>query len=581
MPKNIVIFSMSPYHSDATVREYTAENGKFRAQCEHTNETALKYIDWKLSQENQRVDRVYAFLTDKVRRETLPRFQETFYYYPFFINGISLHDNGSLDGSFQSVCTMFDHMREYIDKNRVSGEEVVIHFDMTGGLRHSAVLMLSLMQMLPYAGAKQGMVLYTNFSTGQVENASALMDMFTLISGAEAFIQFGSVEQIQKYFSRQENLSKQLNKLLLTMQNVSETIKVCSSYEHMLPILKSLRYELDQYGAYIASSFPALSGQEAFFTKLLPTIEREYSDILPSNTQPCTPPQIIRWCIKKGFLQQAITFYNEWIPAYLLDSGIILLMNNTIRNVCQEKASTWIPWQDYFLQTYTLPTYSKPPWPDCFYATKTLTYKELRYYLSQTQSCAQLLEIVGTKSPKFTAFLHDIEKFVHENKNRDFVDAVLQLPESSKIRKVLQENARGSLTSYLRNSLKRNGFQDIVILESIKHVKKGIVMKLFDLNHEYQAKKAFLTPAEERKVAMRVATFRKLFQQHDIISPFNTETILQFIAAYARYGHQLRNQINHASSLAASKESNTSIASAIINSLDILESANNEEKGGV
>ena len=76
MVKNIVLFIMSLYRDDSVEKEYTDDSNLFKANCKHTNETALKYIAWKLNQEQQQIDEIYAFISEQVRETSLDKFKE-------------------------------------------------------------------------------------------------------------------------------------------------------------------------------------------------------------------------------------------------------------------------------------------------------------------------------------------------------------------------------------------------------------------------------------------------------------------------------------------------------------------------
>lgn len=44
---------------------------------------------------------------------------------------------------------------------------------------------------------------------------------------------------------------------------------------------------------------------------------------MPDNGKSATPIQIIRWCARRSFLQQAVVFYTEWLPDYLIKSKLV------------------------------------------------------------------------------------------------------------------------------------------------------------------------------------------------------------------------------------------------------------------
>lgn len=270
MVKNIVLFIMSLYRDDSVEKEYTDDSNLFKANCKHTNETALKYIAWKLNQEQQQIDEIYAFISEQVRETSLDKFKELIQdeYYKDKIIDVPLYNNGEMKGSFKSISEMFDKLQAYKEKN--PDDTVVIHVDMTGGLRHASMLMLALIRMLKYIGMELGLVLYVNFNTAKIENASDIMDMFTLLGGAEEFNSFGSVNQIQNYFDKLNSKklrtsSSALELLLEEMRDFSEAIKVCTNYKDMTNVLSLLNDSLKIYKRIIKSKSNRLSEQELFF----------------------------------------------------------------------------------------------------------------------------------------------------------------------------------------------------------------------------------------------------------------------------------------------------------------------------
>ena len=54
------------------------------------------------------------------------------------------------------------------------------------------------------------------------------------------------------------------------------------------------------------------------FDQVITVLRREY-DLLLSD---CSKPDIIRWCVNKGFLQQAMTLCTEWLPFIYKDYQI-------------------------------------------------------------------------------------------------------------------------------------------------------------------------------------------------------------------------------------------------------------------
>lgn len=574
MVKNIVLFIMSLYRDDSVEKEYTDDSNLFKANCKHTNETALKYIAWKLNQEQQQIDEIYAFISEQVRETSLDKFKELIQdeYYKDKIIDVPLYNNGEMKGSFKSISEMFDKLQDYKDKN--PDDKVVIHVDMTGGLRHASMLMLALIRMLKYIGMELGLVLYVNFNTAKIENASDIMDMFTLLGGAEEFNSFGSVNQIQNYFDKLNSKklrtsSSALELLLEEMRDFSEAIKVCTNYKDMTNVLSLLGEALSIYKRIIKLKANRLSEQELFFAKLILVIEKTYADILPKDNKPSSVPAIIKWCAKRDFLQAAITFYTEWIPVYLIENKLVIIKDASIEEECR-KNKAWSNWQVNFFKNYRkeeIQTNTEN------IEINELTYNTIRILIDRGLSATKILGKIKGKNKIFDKFLEEIVKFIKQfdkaSEKLRFNKKVDSLAKDNVIKYILKEsmpkNHLGDFKSYLAKRVSReDGNLEAVILNAVKNVDKDKIIAYFGLKEDKK-----LTTVEKSKERKEV--FKEMLEKNIIETRLPKERLLQFVEEYSNYVNDWRNQVSHANSLAASRESNFDIAQAIINSVNLID----------
>lgn len=570
MVKNIVLFIMSLYRDDSIEKEYTDDSNLFKASCKHTNETALKYIAWKLNQEQQQIDEIYAFISEQVRETSLDKFKELIQdeYYKDKIIDVPLYNNGEMKGSFKSISEMFDKLQAYKEKN--PDDTVVIHVDMTGGLRHASMLMLALIRMLKYIGMELGLVLYVNFNTAKIENASDIMDMFTLLGGAEEFNSFGSVNQIQNYFDKlnskkRRTSSSALELLLEEMRDFSEAIKVCTNYKDMTNVLSLLNDSLKIYKRIIKSKSNRLSEQELFFAKLILVIEKTYADILPKDNKPSSVPAIIKWCAKRDFLQAAITFYTEWIPVYLIENKLVIIKDASIEEECR-KNKAWSNWQVSFFKNYRMSQSSQIKLEDV--EEYELTYSTVRGLIESDLSANKILGKVKDKNKKFSDFLKETIDFIKKTTRYRFYKAVVNLSNNSILKQILRESMpknENDFEVYLtRRLIKENSNLEAVVLNSVKGIEKNRVREIFDLKEDKK-----LTTVEKSKE--RREMFKEMLEKNIIETKLPKERLLQFVEEYSNYVNDWRNQVSHANSLAASRESNFDIAQAIINSVNLID----------
>lgn len=569
MGKNIVIFVMSPFRNNSFI-SYSDRNRDFQETCEHTNEVSLKYISWKLKQDNKKIDAVYAFVSEEVQND-LERFKSLFRDYDFDIKAIPLYNNGNLSGSFRSISAMADILQDYINNNQA---DVCIHIDMTGGPRHAVMLMMALIQMIKFTGAKVGMVTYANILKGKtegiIEETNEIMNMFTLISGAEEFAAFGNVSQIQKYFASREDISWCLNNVLDAMENLSETIKVCGSYESMKNTLADLAENIRMYEKFYWERKDTLSEQELFFGKLLPTIKNEYAEIMPDNGKSATPIQIIRWCARRSFLQQAVVFYTEWLPDYLIKSKLVEITKKEIIEDCEKAKMEWSSWPIYLFRSYVIPPKKSAQQQvvSIDIISDKLTYEDLQMLLKSNLSANEIRVKIRNKNEKFEEFIQNIIQFNKKITWENFAQKVKALSNDDPIKRVLKKTAPTniSFTNYLNRRIKELMSATNVILASVEYSGKALCNELFDLDN---VNKKVNTP--EEKGENRVKTFEDLLKSNALKSKIPERDLLDFVGQYSEYVNQWRNKFSHAVSNNSNKENNLSITQAIINSVNLIE----------
>lgn len=456
--KHIVVFFMSTFQRNKD--GYNEALNKYEGvetPCQHTNETALRYL---FASEQGKIDGVYAFVSESVRRpcnkdgsknnegnfSDLEKFFEVCQKEEYgeyndgpstgqpgaiskeeslkkipgdgFFREIDVADDLGVEDAFLAACNMFDKINE--DFLAVDGaENVTVHVDFTGGLRNAAMVMMAMVQMLNFSKAKIGSVTYVNFQHKKVQEASELLGMFSMISGAQEFYSFGSVKKIIDYFSKKEMKSKQFNELLKCIKAFSDQLKSCCKYKKMTKAIKDLKEKINAYEQYVMDEANETelnkNYREKFFSKLLPTIREQYKGILNDDGENKLP--LIRWALQKGYWQQAIIWTTEWVPKYLMEDTKVIKIRDKgeeeiIRKICignnngfnGEKSNndTWIIWQNRFFYRYKYSCKLK-------YKYKSLTGEELLDKLldDERKKSSDIPKAEKERSKEFELMLHD------------------------------------------------------------------------------------------------------------------------------------------------------------------------------
>ena len=564
MAKHIVIFFASPYSNNASVSRYTDTTGRFAAECEQTNETALKYIKWKLAQQQEEITAAYAFTTKAVQQRDFLRLCKRFWDESYFIKPIYFDEQSTIEGSFNSINIMFDVLQQAY----AAEENITIHMDLTGGFRHSTVLMLALLQLLQYAGYRLGLVTYTNFNEKRIETVNELLGMFNLISGTADFTHNGSVQQLQQFFASVAP-SQQLQSLLVKMAYFSECIKSCSHRGTLLEAAQSLRRSLEVYKNFLASLGSAVGEQESFFARLLPLVERDYADIFACDTSVKTIPTLLNWCLRKGLLQQAATYATELLPVYLVDSGLVRIHKQEIIDECSRSSQMWSNWQVQFIKNYQ---YKEATAVNIESGDNVVfDYNRLRVLVDREPTANEMLKLIGTQNLQLTRFVQDVIQLTMLCHNSAAVleRKINMLPADSMVRIIVESGkpTTCSLLNFLEKRLSVLYSLDRVIISCIKQASKKIINELFAFNNFPSAK-----PNEEKSLD-RADYLLYLRSKGLISSCFDDERLREIIINYLDIV-AYRNIISHADGKTQDKTGKkASLAELITRELELLQTA--------
>lgn len=270
---------------------------------------------------------------------------------PDDVISVPYNENATMDEALSDVGEMGKIILKELSKirgeNPVLSEEelsqgVTMHADMTGGMRNASMMMLGVMRLLDFSKLKMGMVLYSNWEAGRsvnyIEDSGNVYRFFDLVAGATEFARYGSVEKLTEYYGMSDSpdleydakygISKELFELVKAMGYFARSIKLCryGEFEDACCALN------DRISAFEKSGPEYVDANDKLFATLLPTIKESYNKILG----PHDDLDIIVWCVKQGYLQQAMTLYTERVPEYISANGFYKL-NGKIKKKIKDK----------------------------------------------------------------------------------------------------------------------------------------------------------------------------------------------------------------------------------------------------
>lgn len=312
--KNILLMFLSD--GERPESEYKIGDNKI-VKTRHSNESAV----YELAQ-TCKIDMIFAFASKRVMksRDIDGKEQNTLDYFKQRVAGIVAPENIVIcpyDENMNTALTDVGAMAEMIlkEKEKYAAEEYTLHADMTGGMRNASMMMLGVMRLLEYSQIKMGRVLYSYWERGRVEDSADVYRFFDLVAGAKEFVNYGSVIELNSYFDKEKETSAELKGLLDAMRNFSESIKLCQ-YGEFKKAIRDLGENIKLFSQKLDAQSDA---NDRLFSTMLPIIQRSYGPLLASDND----LEIIEWCVKRGYLQQAMTLYTERVPEFIFDKGLL------------------------------------------------------------------------------------------------------------------------------------------------------------------------------------------------------------------------------------------------------------------
>ncbi len=482
----------------------SVKNGKVQLENEFGDVTHLEFL-------RRRIAKEFPQLTER-----------------FSIQDYSEDGTGStkLENNILQIAQIADAVKNFAKNS----EEVVVHADMTGGFRHTSMLMLSIIQLLRYRGIRIGEVLYSDPASREVYRVTEIQRMFTLITGADEFVKFGSVEALNEYFGAEPPPA--VKDLLEAMNRFAEAIKICRT--------SAIEDELENLSEHIKNfrKHPDRDLKSELFAKIIDTIEREYGKLIGGAASRL---EIIRWCMRKGFWQQAMTLCTEWLPEEIINRRVCMPRDITVIESCTSKGrSAHKSWQQYFIIDYKIAEKVSDTRSVC---------EELRDTLraGDANRLAELKKFVGEYAIAEVDFNSCANKKISVNNFKGKYPTLSVILQMIFDERKTNPNYRRNFYSFLQTV----DYAKIPVLTA--DFSDEQLLQVFNVDREQAAKKISPTADKlENLLNNREREYRELFRQKRISLKPDVDTALKILRNYHEIRHE-RNQINHANEYSTTK----------------------------
>lgn len=311
-----------------------------------------------------RLKKVYAFSTEG-ERELLFKHSS--------ISDDGVNPNESIKSVLEMVNKVENYAKQYPD------DTVIIHADMSGGFRHIPFILMMVLNILQRAGYTIGELIYTMLSKGHisVERINDIFDMQRFTNGIHEFIEFGSGEELDRFYSLNKEKSdckeassdydKKIDTFISAVKNFSEAITFSDRtiFQNAVKGIEQAWRELEGNITDTSLEDLALKNNLDLLKTFSPRIKEEYELLWNPNSV----LDYIHWCLKHNFIQQALTLYIELIPEVLLNknkyqkednsNSILQVIDRAKMELEHEKSESPYTLEYYLLNQYSANVDSK------------------------------------------------------------------------------------------------------------------------------------------------------------------------------------------------------------------------------
>ena len=205
----------------------------------------------------------------------------------------------------------------------VDGDGANLYIDYNGGQRYVAFMMVGIANLMKVRGVEVKEVMTMNYELQKdgivpIENMQGVFECVDLVAGINEYINYGRSRMLETYFQGTDN--EEIKSILQKMSEFSHQMQLCN-IEYILEKKDGLKEELEDYKKNAekradSDGYSSENTYEVLFSYVVTDILEGYRILFEGEEL-----EIIEWCLKKDYVQQALTFYAECMPAYFWKKG--------------------------------------------------------------------------------------------------------------------------------------------------------------------------------------------------------------------------------------------------------------------
>ena len=379
-----------------------------------------------------------------------------------------------------------------------------------------------------------------------------------------------------------EYLQKDLNDtekiLIYNLEKLLESIKVCSKFDIIQQNISDFANVLKKYESSRNNNILNNSVKKEDVNKAFSYILENMQQLIEYKNRVSCACKIIKWCAANGYLQQAVTFYIEWLPVYLTDAYLIEIKEQNIIVTCNANKHSWEMWQRYFIREFKYRSNLQ-----CADNGEAAFNKEINILIQDFKNFSGLnpvernkrLLMLASKNKLTGKVANEILDFA-KKANKNFIFEVLNSPDNI-VCKILQNacHPNTSFINFLNQRLKNEKDIKNIMIKAVIGVKKQKLREILADKKNESDVNSTVNVSKELSAVSRSSVVEKsylnMINNNAITVNIPIENLIKFTEQYRTYNKQ-RNKINHANN-SFDDESNAFVtANAIIESVNLVDS---------
>ena len=291
----------------------------------HTNDAPVRYLLNKSVRDGHPISQIFVIASDKVMTP-----QRGFSAYNR-LKRLVLNEPEFSDVSFTSIpykmpeseqesrslpLTIYESFVNAMRRAESSDSTRHMYIDYTGGLRDTNFLLVSLIRYFEINNIECSDIVYGNFQNKQISSLNYIYGMLQITERVNIFLSTGNAKPLYDYYKGPSFLSDdpEVNDFLEAVNEFSGKISLCNIHD-----IESTSKKLSDACLALENSKKEDISHE-MVKLLIPIIKDRF--YLDSDVKfPEFYMNLIRWCLKNGLYQQALTLFTDKIPTYLEDTG--------------------------------------------------------------------------------------------------------------------------------------------------------------------------------------------------------------------------------------------------------------------